>query len=551
MDTRNLLMQNEVVLDVLIIGAGPCGLAVAARLRERTPSALYTDEEHRRFHWLSRHGNHYSVKDKRTGRTKPSSTRDSAVTNPSLLILDNSSDRWMAKWRRQFEALKITHLRSPLFFHPSPQDTEALKAFAYSEDRSDELLEISGCVGKELSKHKKKKRTNCKKSGDSGNMLILRRIMGSYEIDERDREDYFTPSSKLFEDFCVKLATNYSLKEGLIRQESVQQIEYTNFDGGSPVFTVRTNRAVHQSHAVVVAVGSGDDPVIPAPFPSGICIGAVHSARMMPGRLIDPSLACKIRARKTTNVLVIGGGLSSAQITDAVLGAGVSRVWHLVRGPLRVKPFDVDLQWMGKFKNGEKSAFWMADSDEERVQLLREAIGGGSITPRYRKILKKHENVDRLTLYAETRVTAQKWSGDSQQWHVESDPPRPTMPPFDFIYFATGMQKGLETCHFLEDFQGKFPIHVEYGLPALTDDLSWREDIPLFVCGKMASLRLGPDAGNLGGARAGAERIAVAIKARRERNELRDSGLMMDNESGRLRYTAGIGSRYASLADEG
>ncbi|KAK5687424.1 hypothetical protein LTS10_001562 [Elasticomyces elasticus] len=534
-------VKDEIVHDVLIIGAGPCGLAVAARLCERTPSALYTDEEHRRFHWLSRHGDHYSVKDKRTGRTKPSSTRDSAVPNPSLLILDNSSDRWMAKWRRQFEALKITHLRSPLFFHPSPQDTEALKAFAHSEDRSDELLEISGCVGKELSKHKKKKRTNCRKSG----------IMGSYEIDERDREDYFTPSSKLFEDFCDKLATNYSLEEGLIRQESVQKIEYSSLAGDSPVFTVRTDRAVHQSHAVVVAVGSGDDPVIPAPFSSSVCIGAVHSARMMPGRLIDPSLACKIRARKMTNVLVIGGGLSSAQITDAVLAAGVSRVWHLVRGPLRVKPFDVDLQWMGKFKNGEKSAFWMADSDEERVQLLREAIGGGSITPRYRKILKKHENVDRLTLCTETRVIAQKWSVDSQQWHVESDPPLPSMPAFDFIYFATGMQKGLETCDFLNDFQGKFPMHVEHGLPALTDDLSWREDIPLFVCGKMASLRLGPDAGNLGGARAGAERIAVAIKARREHNERRDSGLMTDDESGRLRYTAGIGSRYASLADEG
>ncbi|KAK4891231.1 hypothetical protein LTR27_010168 [Elasticomyces elasticus] len=364
-------------------------------------------------------------------------------------------------------------------------------------------------------------------------MLIVRRIMGSYEIDERDREDYFTPSSKLFEDFCDKLSTNYSLGEGLIRQESVQKIEYTSLAGDSPVFTVRTDRAVYQSHAVVVAVGSGDNPVIPAPFPS------------------DPSLACKIRARKTTNVLVIGGGLSGAQITDAVLAAGVSRVWHLVRGPLRVKPFDVDLQWMGKFKNGEKSAFWMADSDEERVQLLREAIGGGSITPRYRKILKKHENADRLTLCTETRVTAQKWSVDSQQWHVESDPPLPSMPAFDFIYFATGMQKGLETCHFLNDFQGKFPIHVEHGLPALTDDLSWREDIPLFVCGKMASLRLGPDAGNLGGARAGAERIAVAIQTRREHNERRDSGLMTDDESGRLRYAAGIGSRYASLADEG
>jgi len=31
-----------------------------------------------------------------------------------------------------------------------------------------------------------------------------------------------------------------------------------------------------------------------------------------------------------------------------------------------VKPFDVDLNWMGKFKNHEKSIFWSADDDEGR-----------------------------------------------------------------------------------------------------------------------------------------------------------------------------------------
>jgi cation diffusion facilitator CzcD-associated flavoprotein CzcO len=42
-ETRVLDIQ-----DVLIIGGGPCGLAVAARLHESTPSALFTDSEHQR-----------------------------------------------------------------------------------------------------------------------------------------------------------------------------------------------------------------------------------------------------------------------------------------------------------------------------------------------------------------------------------------------------------------------------------------------------------------------------------------------------------------------
>jgi len=56
--------------------------------------------------------------------------------------------------------------------------------------------------------------------------------------------------------------------------------------------------------------------------------------------------------------------LTSAQLADLAVREGVTKVWLLMRGALKVKPFDVDLEWMGKFKNHEKAVFWSADSDE-------------------------------------------------------------------------------------------------------------------------------------------------------------------------------------------
>ena len=50
-------------------------------------------------------------------------------------------------------------------------------------------------------------------------------------------------------------------------------------------------------------------------------------------------------------------------------------------------------------------------------------------------------------------------------------------------------------------------------MPCLTHDLAWAEDVPLFVAGRLAGLRIGPDCGNLEGARVSAERISWAVEA--------------------------------------
>lgn len=147
----------SILHDVLIIGAGPCGLAVAARLCEQTPSAIFTDEEHRRYHWIKKHAGRASIKDKRTGQTTlPKKSYN--CRNYSTLVLDGTGNDWLSRWNQLFKTFEISHLRSPMFFHPDPHDRDGLLSYTYEQGRDKELVEIQECVGKEISKHKRKQR---------------------------------------------------------------------------------------------------------------------------------------------------------------------------------------------------------------------------------------------------------------------------------------------------------------------------------------------------------------------------------------------------------
>lgn len=64
----------------------------------------------------------------------------------------------MQRWNNAFRTLEIKQLRSPMFFHVDPGDRDGMLAYTQEVGREEDLWEISGCVGKEMSKHKKKKR---------------------------------------------------------------------------------------------------------------------------------------------------------------------------------------------------------------------------------------------------------------------------------------------------------------------------------------------------------------------------------------------------------
>lgn len=150
--------NSNMVYDVAIIGSGPCGLAVAARLREETPSALFTDDEHSRY-WR-KFNRRETIENERKLHQKVTSSDgiDKSTTTRSIIVLDALSDKWMSSWGEKFRKLQINHLRSPLFFHPDPRDRDSLLAFSHLHSRTTELQEIPNVAGKELSKHRLKKR---------------------------------------------------------------------------------------------------------------------------------------------------------------------------------------------------------------------------------------------------------------------------------------------------------------------------------------------------------------------------------------------------------
>lgn len=142
----------------------------------------------------------------------------------------------------------------------------------------------------------------------------------------------------------------------------------------------------------------------------------------------------------------------------------------------------------------------------------------------------------------------QFWDSQRRSWDLEAHPPIPDLPrEIDYIYYATGVQPSVEDLSFLSPLREKSPVDVIGGMPCLTQDLAWAKDVPLFVAGRLAGLRIGPDCGNLEGARVSAERISWAVEEILERQQ--DSGSDADSSHHSLCQRIGSVNMYESLEE--
>lgn len=536
---------------VIIIGGGPCGLAIASRLCEATPGAIFSNGEHSRFHWLKQRGGGSNVT-----KSKPRAIGFEGKFDPDdILVLDKTGDSFMCQWHNQFDAVKIPHLRSPMFFHPDPLDIDSLVAFAHSQGREKELMEIHGVVGKEISKHHQKKTRMKRKLSNSfaGSGLV--------EVDRRDRTDYYRPGSKLFEDFCSTLVTRYGL-DNVVQKATVMNIRYTliNKIGADKVeskmgFAVETSEgetfgceycigAIGLSGKINYPInGLGDH------FPYGSC----HTTHLFQNQIqLPPEKTMeRIQEGKHTEMAIVGGGLTSAQLTELVLSKGVDKVHLIIRGEIKIKHFDFHLEWVSKYQNYMKSSFWMKDSDLERFQMIESAREGGSMNPQYHKIVMNLVKSGRVVLHKFTEMVSNDWDQGMQKWKSIVLKSKITgelneLCDVDYICFATGTSPDITNQPMMKTLLDEYPIETINGVPCLTDDLQWNSEVPFFMLGRYAMLRTGPSSANLDGGRLGAERIGWKVQDMARKSQLKEKH---SNPETLLRCTGGRCNWYSVLGE--
>lgn len=120
----------------------------------------------------------------------------------------------------------------------------------------------------------------------------------------------------------------------------------------------------------------------------------------------------------------------------------------VARKKLQSKQFDIDLNWMGRFKQYQLSKFWQTSDWNERLQMIREARGGGSVAPDILNDVKSfaQNTPERLEVCenAEVECVASIPSSDDasrQIWEVKfknSD----RVEQVDYIWLATGRKRG-------------------------------------------------------------------------------------------------------------
>ena len=219
-------------------------------------------------------------------------------------------------------------------------------------------------------------------------------------------------------------------------------------------------------------------------------------------------------------VLVVGGGLTAVQAAQYCLRKGKSVILSS-RRPLVERNFDIRECWFDKRRaNRHVSDFYHQDV-EERLVALREARGGGSVPPLYMDDLRVWERRGKLTIVDDADPVFVRTEGDGLWISMRAGKEggedggcrsNSSLVAVECVVLACGIRPDCTANPLVKIILDRFPIDIVGGLPDVSVDLEWTRN--LFVVGALASLNVGPDGGNIMGARRAATIVSNALECK-------------------------------------
>lgn len=425
------------------------------------------------------------------------SKRNVAVVDPS--------GEWMTCWNQNFTKLDISFLRSPAMAHPDAFDASSLVAYAVTNGREDELR-ASGCAD------------HCQLRG------LAEAHTGLWNL----------PSTPLFRDFCRDIASRLP---HTFYTDYVMDVQKTASKDSN--FTVHLKSGGKlKCNTVILAMGALGEEIIPKG------IANVPDDRLLHWKDLEHfSNPGHGIPHDWNDIVVVGGGLTAVQVSQLALrGKPGRKVTLCSRRPITEKHLDIGLEWADRRVATKCQADFYHQSLESKVAMLKEARGGGSVPPCYVRDVENLEKQGRLT-----RITGNATFYESEERLLEAMPNLQTTSSFkgrgdapllmsveteihryDGIIVACGVRPDCQQNSVYASLLRQFDdAKQSHGFPLITEDLEWMENV--FIVGGMASLNLGPDAGNLMGMRRGATIVANSLRCH---SWLRETGNLLSNRYG-------------------
>lgn len=595
-------------VELLVIGGGPHCLSAVTRILEEDAYDR-VDDRTPPFKQAK-----LIIRKQRQQRAQTSTSKKLETFKNKVMIIDKNGE-WMNRWNSQFEFFQIDHLRSTTRLHVDPYDPDSLFLYAKTSNQLHEFKEMeyiersvqfrgpfflpSSKIFKQFSDdvvHRYQLHTLIESASAETITPILRSPNHEFEPN-LNPVDYFevilsdgrfikathlligigSTNLRKYPDFIPYISTPYppstllhsfDLADAYHHHHHNHSLYYhpysiDNTQCGDIGFNIDISSLPPPHLDPLIHSPSPPSPPPsphnlppppPPPPPSPPPSSLLHEPQFtsQPQPQLRSSLPTK---GETTNkrLLIVGGGLTSVHLVKVALSYNFKSVDLIIRSEMKVKQFDVDVEWLGAIRTKKFKQYRSIHDYHARAKCLSIARGNGSINPEaysfllslissHPHFLTIRDNTEIIDAYyhhphphnhdhshihtymndqctslpAATMCSSSSSSSSGEdeggEWEVTFSSSSETE-RFDYIWLGTGSIVDVKKEPLFTQLLEKVKIEVINGLPVIQNDLNWARGCGAYIMGAYAALQLGPGALNIAGARTASSIIAPIFQS--------------------------------------